>query len=268
MNASIDLGSLVREIRESILVVRDNQTREEEKINHARLIVYRSLALNPALGCMQPPSGEMADTDFYEELYMPDWTASTIFYSLAGYDHFKRAGSLGDVGKRARIMMLLLWINGHRLNKDKIRMLVSTVIEDGLRSQRGSDHIPSESEVTALDSVNSIIKSLADMIKNRVPLPEDFNPFKGSDFREGDEKKSLSREGLWIYNLPEDQRYELDVWNNPICLLRPCARVIVPQTKLSLLLIQWSVHNFGLGKKVSQSEDIDPKAFWNALTSG
>ncbi|KAK7444579.1 hypothetical protein VKT23_015257 [Stygiomarasmius scandens] len=68
-------------------------------------------------------------------------------------------------------------------------MLVSTIIEDGLRSQRGSDHIPSESEVTALDSVNSIIKSLADMIKNRVPLPEDFNPLKGSDFREGDEKK-------------------------------------------------------------------------------
>lgn len=40
--------------------------------------------------------------------------------------------------------------------------------------------------------------------------------------------------------------------------------IIIPQTKLTLLVIQWAACNFGLGKKVYSEEDVDPCAFWNA----
>lgn len=60
-------------------------------------------------------------------------------------------------------------------------------------------------------------------------------------------------------------RYEFDVKRNPVVLLRPLQdRVLVPQTKLSLLMIQWLTRNFGLGKKVFSPFEIDTQAFWNA----
>ena len=40
--------------------------------------------------------------------------------------------------------------------------------------------------------------------------------------------------------------------------------MIIPQNKLTLLLIQWATSNFGLGKKVYSRGDIDPSALWNA----
>jgi hypothetical protein len=67
------------------------------------------------------------------------------------------------------------------------------------------------------------------------------------------------------YSLPPDERYEFDVKHNPSILLRPLAsHVLVPQTKLSLLAIQWVTQNFGLGKKVFSRRDIDSTMFWNA----
>lgn len=68
-----------------------------------------------------------------------------------------------------------------------------------------------------------------------------------------------------FYSLSPDERYEFDVKHNPSILLRPLAsRVLIPQTKLSLLAIQWVTRNFGLGKKVFSRRDIDFTMFWNA----
>ena len=93
----------------------------------------------------------------------------------------------------------------------------------------------------------------------------DRNPFQGHDYRAEDEDKALPRSELWAYQLPEEQQYEYDVRRNPALLLRPLDdRVIIPQTKLTVLIIQWAACNFGLGKKVYSVDDIDRSAFWNA----
>ncbi|KAJ7597737.1 hypothetical protein C8J56DRAFT_920817 [Mycena floridula] len=103
------------------------------------------------------------------------------------------------------------------------------------------------------------------MIKTKLPLPPDRNPFQGPDYNPEDEDKALPRSELWGYNLPEDRRYEYDVRRNPALLLHPLpGKVIIPQTKLTILIIQWASCNFGLGKKVYSAEDIDSEAFWNA----
>lgn len=59
--------------------------------------------------------------------------------------------------------------------------------------------------------------------------------------------------------------YEFDVKRNPVILLRPLQdRVLVPQTKLSLLMIQWLARNSGLGGKVFSPFESDTQVFWNA----
>ncbi|KAJ7429700.1 hypothetical protein FB451DRAFT_602557 [Mycena latifolia] len=98
-----------------------------------------------------------------------------------------------------------------------------------------------------------------------IAFATDRNPFQGRDYNLEDEDKALPRSELWGYALPEELRYEYDIRQNPTLLLRPLpAKTIIPQTKLTILVIQWAACNFGLGKKVYAAEDIDPEAFWNA----
>ncbi|KAF9061843.1 hypothetical protein BDP27DRAFT_313586 [Rhodocollybia butyracea] len=259
---SIDVGSILREVFLLVTQLKDERVALKEKVKAAQLLVYRALSLHPVLDHMHPPTGMLADVDWYTELRSP--LTSGIFKKLGQNEHFKKASLLGDTGTRTRIMMLLLWIIGHRLSEDQVGKLISAAVGEALK--RGRTESPNlEVELAQLDSVSSVLLSLKKMIKTKLPLPPDRNPFQGHDFRVEDEDKALPRSELWGYELPEEQQYEYDIRRHPTLLLSPLKdRVIIPQTKLTMLIIQWSACNFGLGKKVYSIEDINRDALWNA----
>ncbi|KAK7438592.1 hypothetical protein VKT23_017927 [Stygiomarasmius scandens] len=257
---SIDIGGILREVRLTIAQLKDSRVAEKEKKKAAQLLVYRALSVHPALDHMRPPTGVLADADWYTELRSP--FTSGIFRKLGQNEHFMRTALLGDTGTRARIMMLLLWIIGHRLSEDQVGKLISTAVGDALKRDQSPDELL---ELTQLDSVNRVLVSLRKMIKTKLPLPPDRNPFQGRDYHPEDEDKPLPRSELWGYQLPEETQYEYDIRRNPTLLLQPLKdRVIIPQTKLTVLIIQWAACNFGLGKKVYSLQEVDPEAFWNA----
>ena len=283
----MDIGSIIQQVRESLLVVLDTKRSEDEKEDHARLCVYRALSIHPALGMMKPPTHDLGDLDWYTELGPQLGSLSGLFKKLGQNEHFKRTSLLGESGRRARIMMLLCWVIGHRLPLDRVRQLLSTAVGDALDSTETKD-LADALQMLHHDLVQKVLKQIASMIKTRLPLPKERNPFYGEDFIQEDEDKAVPRAELWVYNDPlnggytqlrfimaiklirgfrllDHERYEFDVKHNPTVLLRPMAsRVLVPQTKLSLLVVQWTTRNFGLGIKVFKREDIDPDAFWNA----
>ncbi|KAJ7239022.1 hypothetical protein B0H12DRAFT_85226 [Mycena haematopus] len=257
---SLDIAAIFREIRHTVTEIKNEIVAANEKKRAAQLLVYRALSLHPALDQMRPPTGMLADVDWYTELRST--FTSGIFRRLGQNEHFKKMALLGDTGTRARIMLLLLWIVGHRLREDAVGKLLSTAFGDAIRQDGNQDL---EEEVAQLASVKDVLISLRKMIKSKLPLPPDRNPFQGRDYSPVDEDKALPRSELWGYALPEDLRYEYDVRLNPALLLRPLpVKTIIPQTKLTVLVIQWASCNFGLGKKVYSAEDIDPEAFWNA----
>ncbi|KAJ4466256.1 hypothetical protein J3R30DRAFT_3719535 [Lentinula aciculospora] len=276
---SIDVSAIFREVRLLITELKNERTADKEKAKAAQLLVYRALSLHPALDHMRPPTGMLADVDWYTELRST--FTSGIFRRLAQNEHFKKMALLGDTGARARIMTLLLWIVGHRLSEDSVAKLLSVAFMDGIKRDT-EETLDVATELTQLDSVKKVLVSLRKMIKTKLPLPPgtlrytinrmylkkkhtDRNPFQGPDFNVNDEDKALPRSELWGYVLPDEQQYEYDIRRNPVLLLRPLPnKVIIPQTKLTVLIIQWAACNFGLGKKVYSAQDIDSEAFWNA----
>ncbi|KAF9071478.1 hypothetical protein BDP27DRAFT_1322205 [Rhodocollybia butyracea] len=262
---SIDVSRVIGDIRETILVIKDERKAAKEKLNNAELLVYKALALHPALEHMHPPTGSMGDMDWYTELGTR-WSFG-IFQKLGQHRHFKKTALLGNAGSRARIMMLLLWILGNRLAEDQIGRMLSAAVSDGLQAVEPNTE-PTNTfadELLHLDSMKQVLIDLRRMIKTKLPLPPDRNPFLGRDYRAKDEDESIPRSELWGYELSEDQRYELDIKRNPVVLLRPLPnKIIIPQTKLTLLLIHWATCNFGLGKKVHSKDEIDSTLFWNA----
>ncbi len=77
---------------------------------------------------------------------------------------------LGDTGMRARIMLLLLWIIGHRLSEDSVSKLLSTTFGDAIKIIGGANE-NLEAELVQMDSVNRVLVSLQKMIKRKLPLP-------------------------------------------------------------------------------------------------
>ncbi|KAJ6571849.1 hypothetical protein B0H19DRAFT_1131557 [Mycena capillaripes] len=257
---TIDVAGILREIRITVGEIKNGVAAASEKKKAAQLLVYRALSLHPAVDHMRPPTGMLADVDWYTELRST--FNSGIFHRLGQNEHFKKMALLGETGTRARIMLLLLWIIGHRLSQDSVATLLSTVFGDAIRREENPDL---DDELQQLVSVKEVLVSLRKMIKTKLPLSPDRNPFQGRDYSPEDEDKALPRSELWGYALPEELRYEYDVRQNPALLLRSLpVKTIIPQTKLTILLIQWAACNFGLGKKVYSAEDFDAEAWWNA----
>ncbi|KAF7326356.1 hypothetical protein MVEN_02621900 [Mycena venus] len=224
---SIDIGGILREIRTTVTEIKNGIAATSEKKKAAQLLVYRALSLHPALDHMRPPTGMLADVDWYTELHST--FNSGIFRRLGAHstvassskihiikfayhepgqnEHFKKMALLGETGTRARIMLLLLWIIGHRLSEDSVAKLLSAAFGDAIRRDENPDL---EKELEKLVSVKEVFGSLRKMIKTKLPLPPDRNPFQGRDYNPQDEDKALPRSELWGYTLSEDLRYEYD----------------------------------------------------------
>ncbi|KAF7350540.1 hypothetical protein MVEN_01359900 [Mycena venus] len=222
---SIDIGGILREIRTMVTEIKNGIAATNEKKKAAQLLVYRALSLHPALDHMRPPTGMLADVDWYTEL------RSTFNSGI-----FRRL--------------------------DSVAKLLSAAFGDAIRRDENPDL---EEELEKLVSVKEVFISLRKMIKTKLPLPPDRNPFQGRDYNPQDEDKALPRSELWGYALSEDLRYEYDVRHNPALLLRPLSgKTIIPQTKLTMLIVQWAACNFGLGKKSIRLKASTPTLFWNA----
>lgn len=65
---SINIGQIIQEIRSIAVDIRDTQKAEKESRKAAQLLVYKALAIHPALEYMRPPTGVLGDVDWYTEL--------------------------------------------------------------------------------------------------------------------------------------------------------------------------------------------------------
>lgn len=54
-----------------------------------------------------------------------------------------------------------------------------------------------------LHMVRRVLEQLAKMIRTRLPLPKERNPFYGEDFVAGDEDKMIPHAELWAYSEEE-----------------------------------------------------------------
>ena len=191
------MGTIIQQLKESIGVVQDDQRSNFDREEHARLCVYRALSVHPALDAMKPPTQVLGDLDWYTELKSPLALLGGSFKKLGQNDHFRRTSNLGDQGRRARIMMLICWVIGHRLPQDKVRQFVSTTVGDALSAFGTGDHVDT---LLQLHMVRKVLEQLAKMIKTRLPLPKEMNPFYGEDFVVEDEDKVVPHAELWAYS--------------------------------------------------------------------
>lgn len=210
---SIDVASLVEQIRTSVESIRTQvQTSNQRKLE-ARLLVYRAFALHPCLDALKPDGRQLSDLDWYcprtsSVARFRDW------WSDLGV-HFHETSTMGPVGQRARIMMLLFWIIGHKIKRDKIRQMLSTAVHDGFEKQSTATVVAASATPTdpadvrqsvdlattieKLHEVTDVFDSIATMIKTQLPLPRYNNPFYGDDYNERDDDLSFPKEFLWVY---------------------------------------------------------------------
>ncbi|KAJ7627681.1 hypothetical protein DFH06DRAFT_1443298 [Mycena polygramma] len=165
----IDVGGVLREIRITVGEIKNGIAAANVRKRAAQLLVYRTLSLHPALDHMRPPTGVLADVDWYTELRST--FNSGIFRRLGQNEHFKKMALLGETGTRARIMLLLLWIIGHRLSEDSVAKLLSTAVGDAIRRDENSEL---EEELEQLVLVKEVLVSLRKMIKTKLPLPPEI----------------------------------------------------------------------------------------------
>jgi hypothetical protein len=169
---------------------------------------------------MKPPTQVLGDLDWYTELRKPLLPFSGLFKKLGENVHFKSTSNLGEQGQRARIILLLCWVIGHRLPKDKMRQLVSTAVDDGFAAMQTDEHVDS---LLQLHSVRGVLDQLANMIKTRLPLSKERNPFYGEDFVAEDEDKAIPRAELWAYREELGEGY-VHIYL-PIVMLKGCCPV-------------------------------------------
>ena len=92
--------------------------------------------------------------------------------------------------------MLICWVIGHRLPQDKVRQFISTTVGDALATLETGEHVDT---LLQLHMVWRVLEQLAKMIRTRLPLPKERNPFYGEDFSADDEDKVVPRAELWAY---------------------------------------------------------------------
>jgi len=241
------LSSIAEQLKESISIVQDDKRSALDKEEHAQLCVYRALSVHPALNAMRPPTQVLGDLDWYTELKSPLALLGGLFKKLGQNDHFRRTSNLGEQGRRARIMMLICWVIGHRLPQDKVRQFVSTTVGDALATFETGDHVDT---LLQLHMVRKVLEQLAKMIRTRLPLPKERNPFYGEDFVADDEDKVVPRAELWAYGEEPGEGYTSSLLSSPTTLLRYPLTVYRQTKDMSLtsniiLLYSYALLNLG-----------------------
>jgi hypothetical protein len=131
------------------------------------------------------------------QLWSPLSFLSGIVRKFGENVHFQWASNLEEQGQRARVMLLLCWVIGHRLPRDKIYLLVSTAVGDGLERVGRGDQA---GLLLQLRLVETVLMSLVDMIETWLPLKLENSPYCGEALVSNDEDKPIAHTELWVYN--------------------------------------------------------------------
>ncbi|KAF5389739.1 hypothetical protein D9757_005992 [Collybiopsis confluens] len=270
-SVNIDVAAVVKEIRESLQLVYNANEKRKTKRNEARLIVYRALALHPVLDNLHLL--EPYDYSFRKlcAIYAPpnespSWLSKTLL-GRRNDKHFTKVAQLATTGTRAKVMLILLWIIGNRLEDGIVDSLISNVCENGIRLGTALREDEAADLVKQIAGLGEAFVSLRRTIKKRLPIEKD--PYK-------DLKLELSRDDtmLCAHTFP---KHLYDVRKDPLYLLQPASAttpmaglpakhesVIIPENELTRLIIDWSMKNYQLGKDVRTEADIDHRAYWHA----
>ncbi|KAG6828637.1 hypothetical protein H0H92_007229 [Tricholoma furcatifolium] len=264
---SVDVAGILQEIRTTIQTIKGAKDQDKKAKQDARRTIFQALSMHPALDHMNPPERHLNDADWYDARgqkrkgpLLKDWMKSTSDVN----EHFEAAAGLGPVGTRARIMILFLWLLGNRLSDDKRKKLISTTIAHGLASK--DQHEANLSELLTLSHVQAVVGDLARMIGQALPIDPSLNPF-GEHYI----PKVMEEDRIEIFDLPDIpsdwERYDWDIKGNPTLLLQRSMKhmkqtVIVPQTRLSLLLLRYATQIYGLGNIIA-TNGVKEDAFWN-----
>ncbi len=93
---SLDVAGILREVVHLIAEIKNERTADKEKAKAAHLLVYRALSLHPALDQMRPPTGILADIDWFTEL------RSTFASGI-----FRKLGTLLVAGRSSQTVELI-----------------------------------------------------------------------------------------------------------------------------------------------------------------
>ncbi|KAG6813609.1 hypothetical protein H0H92_009226 [Tricholoma furcatifolium] len=253
---SIDVAGILQEIRTTIQLIKGAKALDKKAKQNARRTVYQAFSLHPALDHIHPAEKHLTDADWYLARVEDRSKAKAVLGS-------SRHRIAGPVGTRARIMMLLLWLLGHRLTRDKRTQLVSTAISHGLRGRS-----PEEGnlvELLDLDYVQAVIQDLSQMMGEKLPIDPLLNPF-GPHYTPSKQRDEDRLDVFDVPSMPSNwKRYDWDIKSNPALLLkRPSEKmVIIPETRLSLLLLRYVSQIYGLGNIINTG-GVNEDAFWNA----
>ncbi|KIK58368.1 hypothetical protein GYMLUDRAFT_86274 [Collybiopsis luxurians FD-317 M1] len=274
MSVNIDIAQILQEVRISLQVVNNAMVERKRQREHARLIVYQALSIHPALDNLQLPSP--FDSSFRKlfAIYSPSPRSKSWLKRLFSGQrdkHFKRLAPLGTIGTRATIMLILLWIIGNQLEDGAVENLISKVCESGIQlraTTRPQNVVGQEATdlATEIAKLRSVFVSLRKTIKKKLPLKQGYNPFQGIDFDATDEMPRPLNGLSWPHTLPEHQIIPYNICDDPDLLLHRVASgsVLIPESKLTELVVNWATTYYRLGKDVSREEDFDEKAYWNA----
>ncbi|KIK54714.1 hypothetical protein GYMLUDRAFT_99872 [Collybiopsis luxurians FD-317 M1] len=272
---NFDIAETIRATRESIEAVYNARNNEKEKRKNARMAVYCALSLHPALDSLHFPTlhnslGALAN------IYDPQDRSWPMKWFQARDKHFGRLALLGSIGQRARVMLILLWVIGHRLSDDKVESLISQACEEGIdKIPVVSQAVPKAEVYKWADKIvtfRDVLVSLRKTIKKRQPMKKGCNPFEKPNFKPKTEREPILASESYAMNrlsIASTETRQYDVWDEPGLLLRmPQQGVLIPKSHLTGLIINWCVDHYGLAQRVSGEEGRNDSIRRSAADSG
>lgn len=216
----VDRNDVVNDIRASLTIIQQSEVDTFDKHRESERLVYRALALHPCLEYLHPPYVEsywhIADIEWY-------FSPTSYFAKLRDRwswlsSHFYNAAKMGNVGLRARAMMLLCWVLGHKLKRPAIRTMLSDAVSDALQGELlreplgeaghstandvgREDTMPLLAHVLEVEEVQAAFQSIATMIITRLPLQDYINPCYGDDYLElkGQDDVPCEKQDFLVY---------------------------------------------------------------------
>ncbi|KAF5376593.1 hypothetical protein D9757_009589 [Collybiopsis confluens] len=237
--------------------------------NHALVWIYRALAVHPVIAQFHITwSGgrEFQSANYTVNLWSEDLNASTS--TLLKNKHFAKSNRIfTNPTKNTAVwgMLLLLWIIGHHLPEDPAMKLVSTAVSSAMKAS-GSDSDLKYS-FAKMESLKRGVISVRNMLpKNLHLFMLDFYANLASNVFNSEWQATADT--YWAHRLPQNQQYQYNVVYHPAFLLEPLKnKVIIPRTKLTAMVLYLASTFMGIGHLATSENNIDPKAYWNAVIS-
>ena len=215
--------------------------KNEEQLNR----VYLALSKHKALDFMLHPNYPGDDHD-------KQWEELDYYYGRTK-DYFGRTFHLGTDGRKARIMMLLLWIIVQALDGHKIATELDAVVMSAISANLADPPMHVHHK--------AIVKKLVKAFKKKIPRDLavwiDVPSVLNFDRRVLIEQ---FRDAITI------NAREYSVYNDPSVILHGTRFVIAPTDKETMRVIAWA-RKLHMGNEVKRNEDIKRNLIWNVFLS-